>query len=98
MNEPTPGAPLRRYPIRLVQHEVEQGVADIASGAERDFCGNAGFQEGLEHRLDRQGDEPGRRAVRDDALVDGLMPCVVRDAGVGQVEGHALKGQPGSAA
>ena len=80
-----------------VEDVVHDAVAHVGAGGEGEVAGKTRLLHVLHHGLHRQGGKVGRRTVRLQRLVQGLLPVVVGNAGVHEVDGHLLHADAGAA-
>ena len=83
---------------RQVQHVVHHAVAHIGARRVGDMARDAVVAHVLDHGLDGQGGEVGGRSVGLEGLIHGLLPGVVGDTGLRQIDADALDGHAGPAA
>ena len=76
----------------VVEDAVHNMVADVGSRAVGENGRVTGVFDGLHHSFYGKIRKIGGGAVGKNRLVDGLVSLVIRDPGVGDIDGHPLRG------
>ena len=93
-----PAGHLRAEAGEVMQDPVHQMVADIGSGGVGNARRDARSLNGFDHGLDWEGCKIRGSPIGGNRLIDGLVALVVRDPGVIDVDGDALRRQMEAAA
>ena len=83
---------------QTVQQAIHDMVAHIGAGGLRNGGRNAGLAHRTDHRFNRQSAEIGRRTAGDDRLIHRLLPLIVGDTRVVDVDRHPFNRDVGTAA
>ena len=93
-----PAADGREFLLYVVEDAVHHVVADISSGGVGKHRRITGLLDGLYHGFHRKIREISRISIGKNRLVDGLVPFVVWDSGIGDVDGNTFRGHAEPAA
>ena len=83
--------------IDFMKERVHHVVAHISSCRVGDKRRNMVCFQSRNNVLDRKGGKVGRRAAGNDGLILGLIPVIVRDGGISEIDCDPLDGKSGIA-